>query len=303
MQMPSTRNMDTMPFTLPIDWLELPPFDLIDRMEEWGAANLRVNGPKTAALGTYTRETQTTGGQAPAVGQFWIIYHGDYDTGRANIEVQIRDTLEEVTRVFHMRNDTLTAGRVVDFQLDSECVRVGTDKKEWREILSTGMRKKELDDSAPPAVRSDVLFAQCAVMARRLSEWLASNLLVIEERGEEPTTINPALEHFLRINLLWYALVPTAYEEAKKHLNDPDIVSPPNYRNMHAAFGNVKTMLRRGKRISTPEQIALYERLKASVEYTQKIDPSERPIHASSLVGIQTRWINEVSELVKKFAK
>lgn len=316
MEMPSTRNMHIITLNMPSEWQDLTPIALIDAMEKWGAENLKHRRQrKMACIGNYMRDPQSRrsselankyqfSNDGPIMGQFWIINHGQYDTGRARVQVQLRETWRGAIEVFNLEDDKIVTGHVTTFRQNEIYTRVhsGPDASDWTMTWATLPRIVQLDEKFPPAVRADELFEQCCNMGRKLSQWLSDNLNVIEERGGEPTTLNPALQRYLRTNLVWYAADPTVLQAGKDHLNDPDLPQP-DYRELSLFISRVKNELYRQNRIATPEQIALYQRLKDSCDYIEKIDPSERPIHIPNLIGLHTKWINLIREPIQTFLK
>jgi hypothetical protein len=303
MKIPNTCGYRIVPFqvseSLRESLRDLRAEHLCQALEAWATEGLK---PKQAVIGNYTIGPDVaTSRQTPVLGQFWIIRHNDYDTGRARIDLQLRETENGDIIVWNSSDDRLTRSRLVESMVTDEYVRV--ENLKWFQITQLKYDRVSLE-SAPPAIREAELFDQCWAMGKALSAWLASNLTVIVNRGEEPTLANPALSRFLKFNLVYYAMAPDSLQYAKDYLNNPDLPDPRS-RDWYLEVSKLRGQLRRSNRIATAEQLSLYQRLKDSYDYIQGLDQSERPrpIHVANLVGLQTKWINAVAEPIKSFMK
>lgn len=306
MDLPSTRGFNNKTLTIPSEWLKLKPVERVETMECWAIENLQ---PRQAVTGVYQIE-EGKFAHEPIVGSCWILRHNDYDTGRANVEIQIREVFRGKTHIWHARHDELTEGYLADYVERAMYLR-GRDRTRnqlvWERHYSL-TQKYENPIKRQPAVRVSELWRQCWFIDLELSTWLHSNVAFLhrQEIGKPvpmPVYHQDALYCLSGCSLFWLAENPTEYDALREKLHTAKKPSKPMYEEMTLFRLHRQDELRKRNRLAGPEHYVLYDRLKQSLDFVRQnpVAPS-RPINAAALLRLQQRWVNVYRKHMQAFA-
>lgn len=302
MNIPSLKGFFVIgPIKIPDVLHDVTKSDMMSGLEVIAKARLE---PQQAAVGSYQLTQRREGKSARmTLGQYWILRHQDLSDGRANFTIHLRETEGVTTAVWHMSGDQLVEGHIADFQINRRYTRVGSQGQyDWAATMLT--RSEHLSMlGMMPAVRLAPLMEQCKEMAQELSKWLAANHHIVNrDRTEVDVSVASATQSYLAGNLLFYALSEETLAGAKDYLNGNG--SRPERLDVNSGYQRLRQDHARAGTLAQEEHLELFTRLERSLKYIRE-EPAtvERPISLSNLLGLQTRWINEIRELLPAFRR
>ncbi len=283
------------------DHLDLTKSDLVSRLEQMGS---EVLSPQQAAVGAYNDYITQNGRSAKVVlGQYWVLRLPNLSNGRPAFIVHIRETEGDLTAFWHAQNDMMTEGHLAHFSVSRRYQRVVDPEDGHLGWVVTKITHSTFTDlsSILPLVRVPGLLSQCFDMTREMSKWLSTNTRIVNRDREEldTETTRPTVDH-MGVNLMYFAMSEELHQAAIDYLNGKG-ERPINHAERS---GSEKLMreLTRQNALATEEHRKLYDHLATILRYIRdQPSPAERPIAISQLVGLQTRWINEVRGLLPPF--
>lgn len=306
MELPSMRGFKVKPIAIPAEWLKLKPVERVEAMEQWALDNLK---PRQAVSGAYLIEKDPRSSQEPIAGNCWILRHNDYDTGRGNVEIQMREVLRGKTFVWHARHDELSEGYLTDYVERVQYLRgQADDRLVWERHYSV-VQKHEDPIARRPALRVAELWRQCWFIDLQLTHWLHSNVgLLHSQTMHDSNALRPfqmnALYSLMGTSLLWLAMSPIQHEIMLEQVRTGPADTFKTFDAVNEFRLGKQDELRRRNRLAGPEHYALYDRLKRSLDYLQKHrkEPMERRISQAALLRLQRRWVNICRRHVQAFA-
>lgn len=302
METPSTRGFNVQTLDTPAEWAkQLDPIQTVTAMEHWAIANLR---PREAAIGTYSRKPGTRYNHG-ALANYWILRHNDYSTGRANIEIQIREIVREKTFVWVLKDDELKEGRIVEMTERAVYVRgVKADGTLVWDKYRALQSPTTYYTNRSPAARLPMLYMQCFEMANELAAWLQRNVRLLSDHDQYSVFQQAGLSDLMCSNMLWLATHPHGYEEYLSRFKINKIDLTRRFEEEAKFLFGWRDELSKKNRIAEPEHYALYHRLQRSVDFILKHrrDPLTRPISSKALIRLQKRWINAIRPLLDAYS-
>lgn len=293
MDMPSTLGLKVRSQSYLPEWEKLGFPEDFNVVEKWAIDNLQ---PRSAAIGSFNQPFL----DRVQLGQFWIIRRGDYDTGRPNIEIQIRVTRDMRTHVWDMRNDVLIYGRLQDFHLTTRFERAhGSDGLQWEQAVQQSYKTTDVR-ALGPSTKARNLFNQCWALSTDLSAWAASQMNALSEQN--PRVEDAALYNLLTASPLWMAantsLYENLYHRIKINAVDERVKTHVQHHRGDSWRYRFTRDMRDRDRLSTPAQLEFYRQLKGLHDrFLQRTAPPTR----ASLLRAHTLWFSVCCSGLKKF--